>query len=52
MNGPSLSPLMSDEVFPMFILSPTMGLGPGGGQLGSPLATREQLENNDNLHFR
>eukprot|EP00035_Acanthoeca_spectabilis_P021366 m.437819 g.437819 ORF g.437819 m.437819 type:complete len:319 (-) comp18164_c0_seq1:188-1144(-) len=51
LSGPSLSPLMADEVFPMFILSPTMGLG-GASRMGSPLAAREALESHDNLHFR
>jgi len=54
LNGPSLSPLMSDEVFPMFILSPTMGLGSAGSprRITSPLVSREALEAADGLHFR
>eukprot|EP00038_Savillea_parva_P030927 m.81569 g.81569 ORF g.81569 m.81569 type:complete len:332 (+) comp9411_c0_seq1:345-1340(+) len=53
LSGPSLSPLMTDEVFPMFILSPTMGLGGSPhGRMASPLTSRDQLENNENLHFR
>ena len=58
LNGPSLSPLMADEVFPMFILSPSLGLGsgsPGGGGgrgVSSPLTHMGLSDNHEGLHYR